>query len=278
MLEEGDVCDQAAVEKVMDKYCIDTIIHMAAESHVDNSFGKPFDFTKTNVFGTQVLLEVAKARSRDKSKPSLYRFIHMSTDEVYGEVEGADKDLLESAILAPTNPYAASKAAGDMLIGAYLKSFNVPAIIVRCNNVYGPLQFPEKIIPKFIRFLENNQACTLHGDGHNTRRYLYASDAVDALDTVLHKGQIGTIYNAGSDMELANLEICRRLVKLFNLENPDSYIEFTTDRPFNDLRYAIDSSRLRKLGWKPQVGFSQGLAETVQWYKDNKDDWWDRLE
>lgn len=275
--EFGNVCDQAVLEHVMDKYNIDTIIHMAAESHVDNSFGKPFQFTQTNVVGTQVLLEVVKARNASGSKPPLYRFIHMSTDEVYGEVQGADKDLLESAILAPTNPYAASKAAGDMLIGAYLKSFNIPAIIVRCNNIYGPLQFPEKIIPKFIRFLQNKQPCTLHGNGKNTRRYLYVSDAVDALDTVLHKGQIGTIYNAGSDIELANVEICRLLVDLFDLKDPETYITFTTDRPFNDMRYAIDSSRLMKLGWEPKVDFKEGLNRTVKWYNENSDDWWDQL-
>lgn len=280
VFEQGDVCDQDKLQHVMDKYKVDTIIHMAAESHVDNSFGKPFQFTQTNVFGTQVLLEVAKSRvaPTDGFKP-LYRFIHMSTDEVYGEVRGADKDLLESAILAPTNPYAASKAAGDMLIGAYLKSFNVPAIIVRCNNVYGPLQFPEKIIPKFIRFLQRKQPCTLHGNGLNTRRYLYASDAINGLDTVLHKGRVGSIYNAGSDMELSNLEVCTMLLKLFDLQDPQAqkYITYTTDRPFNDFRYAIDSSRLGKLGWKPEVDFKKGLKRTVDWYNMNEDTWWDQL-
>lgn len=274
--ECGDVCDRKMLEQVFEKYSIDTIIHMAAESHVDNSFGNPFQFTQTNVVGTQVLLEVAKARTLAGKK--IYRFIHMSTDEVYGEVQGADKDLLESAILAPTNPYAASKAAGDMLIGAYLKSFNVPAIIVRCNNVYGPLQFPEKIIPKFIRFLQRGLPCTLHGNGQNTRRYLFASDAINALDTVLHKGRIGSIYNAGSDMELSNLEICNKLLELYKLQDEsDKYTQFTMDRPFNDMRYAIDSTRLQKLGWQPVVDFESGMARTVKWYNENSDDWWDQL-
>lgn len=288
VFEHGDVCDRGALAAVLDKHNIDTIIHMAAESHVDNSFGDPFKFTQTNVVGTQVLLEAVKARAAASGgSHKLYRFIHMSTDEVYGEVQGADKDLLESAILAPTNPYAASKAAGDMLIGAYLKSFDVPAIIVRCNNVYGPLQFPEKIIPKFIRFLQARKPCTLHGNGQNTRRYLYAADAVDALDTVLHRGQVGAIYNAGSDVELANVDICRHLLRLYKLEDAEAdkesgsgskYMQFTTDRPFNDMRYAIDSGRLQRLGWQPKVEFGAGLGMTVEWYDRHDDSWWDRLD
>lgn len=267
----GDVCDKSKLQSVMDEYSIDTIIHMAAESHVDNSFGNPYKFTETNVYGTQVLLEAAKTRG-----PALYRFIHMSTDEVYGEAVGTAEsaDLTETAILAPTNPYAASKAGGDMLVCAYLKSFGIPAIIVRCNNVYGPLQFPEKIIPKFIRLLQAGKPCSVHGTGRNTRRYLYGSDAVDGLDTVLHRGQVGGIYNVGSEMELANLEVCEKLVDLFGKGKWEKWIQFTKDRPFNDARYAIDSTKLKMLGWAPKVGFEEGLKRTVDWYNQNDDSWW----
>ncbi|KAF5093958.1 hypothetical protein D0Z00_003769 [Geotrichum galactomycetum] len=278
-LEVGDVGDSVTLGAVLDRYAIDTVIHLAAESHVDHSFGDPFRFTATNVVGTQVLLEAVKRRA-----PQVHRFIHMSTDEVYGEVAGADAvDLTEAAILAPTNPYAASKAAGDMLVGAYLKSFGVPAIIVRCNNVYGPLQFPEKIIPKFIRLLQRQQACTLHGTGKNTRRYLFASDAVNGLDTVLHLGRIGSIYNVGSDTEVANIDICRALVHIFRArgllpaaakQKNDEYIEYTADRPFNDARYAIDSGKLRQLGWAPEVDFAAGLERTLDWYITHDDSWW----
>lgn len=286
-LEIGDVCDAAALGAVLDRHGIDTVVHLAAESHVDHSFGDPFRFTQTNVVGTQVLLEAVKARA-----PRVRRFIHMSTDEVYGEVAGAT-DLTEAAILAPTNPYAASKAAGDMLVSAYLKSFGVPAIIVRCNNVYGPYQFPEKIIPKFVRLLQCGRACTLHGSGRNTRRYLYASDAVNGLDTVLHRGRVGSIYNVGSDTEIANIDICRALVRIFRdrgllpptrsspvseqtgaAGTDEEYVEYTQDRPFNDARYAIDSAKLRQLGWTPEVGFEEGLQRTVDWYINQDDSWW----
>lgn len=283
---KADVTDFSALEQVVNKFNIDTIIHMAAESHVDNSFGNPGQFTKTNVIGTQNLLEVAKNKTEKALKNSvgssikpIYRFIHMSTDEVYGEVTGDGADLLESAILAPTNPYAASKAAGDMFVGAYLKSFNVPAIIVRCNNIYGPMQFPEKIIPKFIRHLQKNEPCTLHGNGENTRRYLFVVDAVNALDTILHRGKIGSIYNAGSDIELSNIQVTKKLLDLFGFDSsvPEvfrSHTLFTSDRPFNDARYAVDSTRLKKLGWVPTTDFDTGIKMTLEWYLNHTDNWW----
>lgn len=280
-----DVTDFSALKDVVNKFNIDTIIHMAAESHVDNSFGNPGQFTRTNVIGTQNLLEVAKSKTEAASKSPdadikpIYKFIHMSTDEVYGEVRGDGADLLESAILAPTNPYAASKAAGDMFVGAYLKSFNVPAIIVRCNNIYGPMQFPEKIIPKFIRHLQKNEPCTLHGNGQNTRRYLFIVDAVNALDTILHCGKIGSIYNAGSDIELSNIQVAKKLIDLFGFDSSvpevfESHTVFTSDRPFNDARYAVDSTRLKKLGWSPTTDFDTGIKITLEWYLSHADDWW----
>lgn len=272
----------------MRKHKVDAVIHMAAESHVDHSFGDPNRFTRTNVIGTQTILEATKiineevAASPDSGRRHICKFIHMSTDEVYGEAVGSDEDLLESAILVPTNPYAASKAAGDMYVSAYLKSFGVPAIIVRCNNIYGPMQFPEKIIPRFIRLLQQGKKCSLHGDGSNLRRYLYVVDAVNALDTILHHGIVGKIYNAGSDNELTNTEVARVLLIKFGKLSPQStkqdmlpFIEFTKDRPFNDARYAIDSTRLRKLGWMPTVDFNTGIQLTIDWYNQNTDAWWE---
>lgn len=309
----GDVTDAEKIKEVVSTYDIDTIIHMAAESHVDNSFGGPERFTRTNVIGTQNLLEAAKLsllnehssfsfpigfleNPKSRKRP-IRRFIHMSTDEVYGEVlpGAASGDLHESAILAPTNPYSASKAAGEMFVSAYRMSFGVPVVVVRCNNIYGPAQFPEKIIPKFVRLLQGHNPCTLHGDGTNTRRYLFVLDAVNALDTILHKGEIGKIYNAGSNTELSNIDIAKTLISKFtNINNnfkktavPDDhkkvsgdgylfekYIVYTKDRPFNDAGYAIDSSRLMSLGWKPLVDFEQGLNYTLDWYIKNTDDWW----
>ncbi|ANB12690.1 hypothetical protein AWJ20_957 [Sugiyamaella lignohabitans] len=256
----------------MFEHNIDTIIHLAAESHVDHSFGNPYQFTLTNALGTQVILEAAK-------KFKVTRLLHMSTDEVYGEVSSTEKDLLESSILMPTNPYAASKASGDLLVSAYVKSFNLPAVTIRCNNVYGPHQFPEKIIPKFICLLNRGEKCFLHGDGTNTRRYLYAADAVSAIDTVLHKGEVGHIYNAGSNDELSNLDILKFILKVFGVDSTDDkvlgkYTEFTEDRPFNDSRYAIDSEKLQKLGWTYKTSFEDGLKVTTSWYSKYGEIWW----
>lgn len=327
----ADITDSKKLFSVIDYFDIDTIIHMAAESHVDNSFENALKFTTTNVIGTQNLLEAAKIsimmnalptddNSSDpgyidipfrKGKRPIYRFLHMSTDEVYGE---AKDDLTETALLLPTNPYSASKAAGDMFVHAYHKSYKVPVVSVRCNNVYGPMQYPEKIIPKFIRLLQNGEPCTIHGSGENLRRYLYVSDAVDALDTVLHKGDIGKIYNAGTSFELSNIEIAKKLIPLLknytNLDNGSynpindtidndnknssndvsddknhntnmdsenftKYLRFVRDRPFNDSCYAIDSSLIHNaLDWQPFVGFDRGLEMTVKWYIEHSDEWW----
>ncbi|CAN6617750.1 hypothetical protein TRVA0_007S00760 [Trichomonascus vanleenenianus] len=269
---QGDIIDEKHLTAVFEQYKIDTVLHLAAESHVDHSFGNPYQFTYTNVLGTQVVLEVSK-------RMKVRRVVHMSTDEVYGEVGKGEQDLLESSILVPTNPYAASKASSDMLVSAYLYSFKLPCVVVRCNNIYGPHQFPEKIIPKFISLLSSGRKCALHGDGQHTRRYLYVADAVAAIDTVLHKGLIGCIYNAGVDNEMSNLEVCKKLIALFNGDPSDpevikKHVEFTDDRPFNDSRYAIDSRRIHKLGWRPLTDFNEGLKTTVEWYLEHGQGWW----
>ncbi|KAJ4119854.1 hypothetical protein NW768_010444 [Fusarium equiseti] len=268
----GDITNPAEVVDCMERYSIDTVLHFAAQSHVDLSFGNSYGFTHTNVYGTHVLLESAK-------KVGIGRFIHVSTDEVYGEVKDNDDDLLETSILAPTNPYAASKAAAEMLVQSYQKSFKLPAIIVRSNNVYGPHQYPEKIIPKFICLLNRQRPLVLHGDGMPTRRYLYAGDAADAFDTILHKGQIGQIYNVGSHDEVSNLELSSMLLDRMRIshDTPEQlrrWIKYTRDRPFNDRRYAVDGSKLKRLGWEQKVSIDEGLKITVDWFTQFGESWW----
>lgn len=259
----------------MERHHIDTVLHFAAQSHVDLSFGNSYGFTHTNVYGTHVLLESAK-------KVGITRFIHISTDEVYGEVKEDGDELLESSILAPTNPYAASKAAAEMLVQSYQKSFKLPVIIVRSNNVYGPHQYPEKIIPKFACLLRRGQPVVLHGDGRPTRRYLYAGDAADALDTILHKGATGQIYNVGSNDEVANITLCSMLLTSMDIPHstPESFrkwVKYTHDRPYNDRRYAVDVSKLKKLGWTQRTGIEEGLNITVEWYARFGESWWGNI-
>ncbi|KAF7540187.1 hypothetical protein G7054_g1560 [Neopestalotiopsis clavispora] len=268
----GDITKPEEVLDCMERHNIDTIFHFAAQSHVDLSFGNSYGFTHTNVYGTHVMLESAK-------KLGIRRFIHISTDEVYGEVKDDDDDLLETSILAPTNPYAASKAAAEMLVNSYMKSFKLPVIIVRSNNVYGPHQFPEKIIPKFTALLNRGRPVVLHGDGSPTRRYLFAGDAADAFDTILHKGTLGHIYNVGSYDEISNMDLCVKLLKEMGLPNNskadfDKWVKYTHDRPFNDHRYAVDGTKLRKLGWDQKTPFEAGLKMTVDWYRQFGEKWW----
>ncbi|KAL1855881.1 hypothetical protein VTK73DRAFT_8424 [Phialemonium thermophilum] len=268
----GDITNPSEVVDCLERYNVDTVFHFAAQSHVDLSFGNSYGFTHTNVYGTHVLLESAK-------KVGVRRFIHISTDEVYGEVKDGDQDLLETSILAPTNPYAASKAAAEMLVHSYQKSFRLPAIIVRSNNVYGPHQYPEKIIPKFICLLNRGQPAVLHGDGSPTRRYLFAGDAADAFDTILHKGQLGQIYNVGSHDEISNFDLCGRLLDEMGIAHDapadlGRWVKYTHDRPFNDHRYAIDGTKLRQLGWAPRTSFDEGLRITVEWYRRFGERWW----
>ncbi|GJC80692.1 trifunctional UDP-glucose 4,6-dehydratase/UDP-4-keto-6-deoxy-D-glucose 3,5-epimerase/UDP-4-keto-L-rhamnose-reductase RHM2 [Colletotrichum liriopes] len=254
----GDITNPTEVVNCLKRYNIDTVFHFAAQSHVDLSFGNSYGFTHTNVYGTHVLLESAKS-------VNIKRFIHISTDEVYGEVNDDDDDLLETSILAPTNPYAASKAAAEMLVQSYQKSFKLPVIIVRSNNVYGPHQFPEKIIPKFTCLLNRGKPVVLHGDGSPTRRYLFAGDAADAFDTILHKGQMGQIYNPSSQGDEHPFSTTDEFKK---------WVKYTHDRPFNDHRYAVDGTKLRQLGWDQKTSFADGLRITVNWYRQFGEEWW----
>jgi len=262
---KGNILSADLVNYILKEEEIDTIVHFAAQTHVDNSFGNSFQFTETNVLGTHVLLEAAKVAG-------IKRFIHVSTDEVKGESTEAAND----GIMEPTNPYAASKAAAELVVRSYHRSFNLPIIITRSNNVYGPHQFPEKIIPKFISLLSRQRKCYIHGNGSNKRNYIFAEDVAAAFDKIIHCGTIGKVYSIGSEDCFSNLDVARRLLKAFGLEDKESdYLEFVEDRLFNDLRYYIDTSETEKLGWKPMVSFEEGLAKTIEWYRnsDNYNNW-----
>lgn len=193
------------------------------------------------------------------------RFLHVSTDEVYGETAYKD-GTLEEAILQPTNPYAASKAGAEHLVLSYHKSFRFPVVLTRSNNIYGPHQFPEKVIPKFICLLERKKACTLHGKGESKRSFLYVTDVVRAYDTILHKGHVGEVYNIGSPFEISMRELAERLIALYNLDK-EKFLEFVPDRALNDLRYHIDGSKVTELGWAPEISFEEGLQKTIDWYR-----------
>ena len=260
---KGDIASPDLVSYVLREEEIDTILHFAAQTHVDNSFGNSFAFTQTNIYGTHVLLESAKACK------TLRRFVHVSTDEVYGEGEDFETDpMTENHVLEPTNPYAATKAGAEFLVKSYWRSFKLPCLITRGNNVYGPHQFPEKLVPKFTNMLMRNIPLTIHGDGSNTRNFLYVTDVANAFDVILHKGTPGHVYNIGGKNEIPNLQVARDLLKIFGKQDQeDELITFVPDRKFNDLRYTINSAKLHELGWVEQMTWEEGLKTTVEWYK-----------
>ncbi|KAJ5570086.1 uncharacterized protein N7459_009516 [Penicillium hispanicum] len=258
---KGDVCNPHEVQRVLKDYPVDAIVHLAAKSHVDNSFNDPLSFTTTNVLGTQVLLEACRKQG------SIQRFIHVSTDEVYGENDYSESNpFAEDQILKPTNPYSATKAAAEMIIQGYQKSFHVPIIITRCNNVFGPYQYPEKLISKFITLLSKGQPLPVHGDGQNIRAFLFAADAAEALDTIFHKGSVYETYNISSGAHLKVLGVAQKVIEFFHgCEQGDDishWVEMVEDRPYNDDMYWTDATKLIALGWKQRTGFDEGLEET----------------
>lgn len=259
---KGDICSSDLINHILHEEQIDTIMHFAAQTHVDNSFGNSFDFTHNNIFGTHVLLECTKNYGK------ITKFIHVSTDEVYGEQRVGEIPRIENSILEPTNPYAATKAAAEFLVKSYAHSFGIPIIITRGNNVYGPHQFPEKIIPKFICQILDRRKITIHGSGESMRNFLYVDDVARAFRTILLNGRIGEIYNIGGTSEKSVYDIARILLMKMTDELPDCghNFEFVEDRPFNDLRYSIDSSKLKELGWEEETSFDDGLDMTIQWY------------
>jgi dTDP-glucose 4,6-dehydratase len=264
---KADITDREKVESLFGQG-VDAVVHFAAESHVDRSIMDPDVFVKTNVLGTQVLLDAAK-------KFNISKFVHVSTDEVYGTL-GETGFFTETTPLAPNSPYSASKAGSDLLVRAYHETFGMNVNITRCSNNYGPFQFPEKLIPLMISHALQDKALPVYGDGLNVRDWLYVEDHCQAIDLVLHQGKSGEVYNIGGNNERTNLQIVRTI--LAELGKPESLITFVRDRPGHDRRYAIDASKIRaELGWQPQYPFETGIKKTIQWYLDHQD-WWKRIE
>jgi dTDP-glucose 4,6-dehydratase len=259
----GDICDKRLIGDLVDE--VDVVINFAAETHVDRSIKYPDDFLMTNVFGVKVLLEASR-------KANVTRFIQVGTDEVYGSVlKGLSK---EDDPLNANSPYSATKAAGDLLALSYYTTYGLPVIVVRSSNNFGPFQYPEKIIPLFITNLLRGQKVPLYGDGGNIRDWLFVEDNCKGVDLVLHKGKPGQIYNIGGGNHLSNLELTERILSV--MDKNSGCIEYVNDRPGHDRRYALDSSKIRKLGWAPESDFNENLKETVRWYEGNEA-WWQPL-
>ncbi len=256
----GDIRDADLVDQLMADH--DVVVHFAAESHVDRSIEGPSVFLESNVVGTGVLVDAARRHGVD-------RFIHVSTDEVYGSV--ADGFASEDARLEPSSPYSASKAGSDLLVKSYGVTFDYEAIVTRCTNNYGPYQFPEKVIPLFVTNLLDGKKVPLYGDGRNERDWLYVKDHCAAIYLLIDEGQLGETYNIGSNTQLSNLELTKKILGAMNLD--ESWINRVADRLGHDLRYAVDSSKLRSLGWEPAHSFEDWLEETIGWYRRHED-WW----
>jgi UDP-glucose 4,6-dehydratase len=261
-LIKGNIASVDLVKHILNFFSIDTVVHFAAQSHVENSFSDALQYTNDNIVGTHTLLECCRLYGKIK------KFIHISTDEVYGEsmLEENENKKNENSILCPTNPYAATKAAAELIVKSYYHSFNMPIIITRGNNVYGPNQYPEKLIPLFIKLLKENKPVTIQGDGTNVRSFLHVEDVCSALSIILDKGQIGEIYNIGADdSEYSIYTIACQLIQIIQkTDNYDHWIKYIKDRPFNDKRYYISNDKLKKLGWNIKIDFDQGLQKLCQ--------------
>jgi dTDP-glucose 4,6-dehydratase len=264
---QGDICDEPQVRTVFKQHEIDVVVHFAAESHVDRSIVGAAEFVRTNVLGTSVLLELAK-------EFKLSKFVHVSTDEVYGSL-GLEGRFTEASPLHPNSPYAASKASSDLLALAYHHTFGLPIVVTRCSNNYGPYQFPEKLIPLMIANAMNNKPLPVYGDGGNVRDWIHVLDHCSAIDTVLHTGNIGSVYNIGGKSERKNLDVVKLILKI--LGKPESLIAFVKDRQGHDRRYAIDSTKLEtELNWRQKYSFEDGITQTIAWYQENTG-WWQRI-
>ena len=259
---KGNICSEDLINHILNSYKIDYIIHFAAQSHVQNSFTDSLQYTKDNILGTHILLECCRKYNKIK------RFIHVSTDEVYGEsmLNINEQSKTEQSILCPTNPYAATKAGAELIAQSYHNSFNMPIIITRGNNVYGPNQYPEKLIPRFIKLLNKNKKVTIQGDGSCVRAFLHCDDTSTAFECILEKGIVGEIYNIGCDenMEYSVLDIAKILIKkMKNTDEYDKWIEYIEDRPFNDKRYYISNEKLKQLGWNITINLEKGLNKLI---------------
>ena len=280
--EHADIRDRAALDRILAEHMPDAILHLAAESHVDRSIDGPGAFIDTNVTGTYTLLEAARAYWTGRGRPDAFRFHHVSTDEVYGTL-GETGAFTEDTPYAPNSPYSASKAASDHLVRAWGETYGLPVIVTNCSNNYAPFHFPEKLIPVVILKALAGEAIPVYGAGENVRDWLFVEDHADALLTVLRKGAVGRSYNIGGENEARNIDLVRMICALLDDRRPggaphDRLIEFVTDRPGHDLRYAIDPTRIRtELGWRPSVTLEQGLARTVDWFLANEA-WWRALQ
>lgn len=264
---KGDIRNKELLQYVVKKHRVNAIINFAAESHVDRSISDPGVFVKTNVLGTQVLLDVAKENN-------VVKYVQISTDEVYGSL-GEDGFFIETTPLSPNSPYSASKASSDLLVKAYHETYGMNVNITRCSNNYGPFHFPEKLIPLVITNALEGKSLPVYGDGKNVRDWLHVSDHCSAIDLVLHNGAPGEVYNIGGHNEKLNIDVIKEILNI--LEKPHSLIQFIEDRAGHDRRYAIDATKIRDdLGWKPTYDFEKGLLETVHWYLNNET-WWSRI-
>lgn len=263
---QGDICDLEKVTETFEKYDIDAVVHFAAESHVDNSIKTPFIFTQTNVIGTHTLLEVAK---RIWGEGSQNKFVHISTDEVYGTL-GEEGYFTEKSPIQPNSPYSASKAGSDLIALAYHETFKMNVSVTNCSNNYGPYQHNEKLIPHMIKLALNDEKLPVYGEGLNIRDWLYVEDHCEAIDLVLHNGKAGERYNIGGHNEKRNIEIVKLILK--HLGKPESLITYVEDRKGHDYRYAIDPTKIKnELGWEPKTKFEDGIVKTIDWYLENKD-------
>lgn len=267
---KGDITDRELVEALFEEEKFDFVVNFAAESHVDRSIEDPSVFLRTNILGTQVLMDAAR-------KYDVKRFHQVSTDEVYGDLPLDRPDLFftEETPIQTSSPYSASKAAADLLVQSYNRTFKLPITISRCSNCYGSYQFPEKLIPLIISRAFNEESLPVYGKGENVRDWLYVGDHCTAIDLILHKGKDGEVYNVGGHNERTNLEVVKAILK--ELDKPESLITYVMDRAGHDMRYAIDPAKTRReLGWEPTILFDEGIKETVKWYLDNKA-WWENI-
>ena len=283
-----DICDAAALDRVFAEFRPDAVMHLAAESHVDRSIDGPADFIQTNIVGTYTLLEAARRywNALPTAAKEAFRFHHISTDEVYGDLEGTDDLFTETTPYAPSSPYSASKASSDHLVRAWQRTYGLPVLVTNCSNNYGPYHFPEKLIPHMILNALAGKPLPVYGDGAQIRDWLYVEDHARALVQVVTRGVVGETYNIGGHNEKRNLEVVETICALLEelapnkpagVERYRDLITFVKDRPGHDLRYAIDAGKIaRELGWEPQESFESGIRKTVRWYLDNRN-WWERV-
>ncbi|EGQ9806055.1 dTDP-glucose 4,6-dehydratase [Vibrio parahaemolyticus] len=286
--EQVDICDRAELDRVFSEHQPDMVMHLAAESHVDRSIDGPAAFIETNVMGTYHLLEAARQywSNLDEARQSAFRFHHISTDEVYGDLEGTDDLFTETTSYAPSSPYSASKASSDHLVRAWQRTYGLPTLVTNCSNNYGPYHFPEKLIPLMILNALDGKPLPVYGDGMQIRDWLFVEDHARALYKVVNEGEVGETYNIGGHNEKANIEVVKTICALLEELRPDkpagvesyeSLITYVKDRPGHDVRYAIDATKIaQELGWTPEETFESGIRKTVGWYLNNPQ-WWQRV-